>query len=142
MKIVTVLLIALVIIETALINELRQPPAKLGGLYGKLGTGYSLWCTSEYTCLHEVGHAVDSMNGRPSVSPEFQAAIESLAKQSWVFEWGGLRARLTVFPGILARSMLSGPIGEWGGYRELYAELYAYFHRGGEIPPELQPFFD
>ena len=34
-----------------------------------------IWCTSELSCIHEVGHKLDDMAGWPSRSAEYKQAI-------------------------------------------------------------------
>jgi hypothetical protein len=111
------------------------------GFYTPIGGGNGLiWCTDEYSCLHEIGHHIDSTLGWPSKTLEFRNAIASCSKDwSNIHELGcspTLSSYVTIFPGV-GSSPNDKYFGQtWGGYSELYAELYALHVSDLIIVPE------
>ena len=112
---------------------------KQGGMcyIAPLGEVYINWGLEErWTALavgkecmaHEVGHWVDRQNGFPSGTDEFHYAIDLAARMDW---------QIANFPCITGKSCFNG---EWGGYAEIYADL---FHRQsiGEIPAILWDWY-
>jgi len=61
---------------------------------------------------HEVGHWVDQQNDSPSQTLEFQEAIDLAARMDW---------QIAHFSCITGKSCQDG---EWGGYGEMYADLF------------------
>lgn len=100
------------------------------------------------SCLaHEIGHAIDLSNGDISKTKEFQEAVElsiemleddSIGFCSWCYVTEQLIAG---FPGINGNSLESSSKGEWGGYSELYADLFAYGFSLDILPPPLRIFY-
>ncbi len=116
-------------------------------------------CTTQ--CLHEEGHSLDTRNAVPrwdyrewiSTSLEFQDAVQSYM-DDYCFKQGRyiydeLCKLMASFPGIENKHTLSAPLlriynpttinfwlGGWGGYIELYAEIYAY-----GVPEQLREFY-
>ena len=64
------------------------------------------WCMA-----HEVGHWIDRQNGFPSKTDEFQKAVDLAAR---------IDRDIACFPCICDACQ----DGEWGGYGEIYAELF------------------
>ena len=90
--------------------------------------GYLIWdriivCDPTGTCYHELGHAKDVKLGYPSHSPEFKKAVDEYlewckkGKKVWPTECDHLEN----FPGINGNPLR---YGAWGGYFELYADLF------------------
>jgi hypothetical protein len=119
---------AAVLAALALFAKVRDA----GGLYLH-GTGV-IWCTTEFSCLHEVGHHVDHLKGYPSQGRAFQAAVGRLAAQRHP------HPRYIAAQNIIL-ALPEGGLLAWGGYAELYADLYALHMWGVPLPPDLQPFY-
>jgi len=85
-------------------------------------------------CLaHEIGHAIDSSNDWVSETEEFQKAVdlslEMLEDDRTEFcSWCYIAEQiLATSPGINGNPLLKDSSGnEWGGYSELYANIFAY----------------
>lgn len=101
-----------------------------------------------YSCLaHEIGHAIDSISGRISETEEFQKAVELSIEMCeddprefydgcFITEY-----LITEFPGVNGNPLSVLSKSEWGGYKELYAELFAYGLPLDMIPPPLRIFY-
>lgn len=109
--------------------------------------GYLFWnniivCGYPGTCFHELGHIKNDQLDNPSNSPKFKKAIDEY------LEWciGGKRfwptecEHLETFPGINGNELARG---FWGGYEELYADLFMYqtWHNL-LVPDNVKIFFD
>ena len=126
------------------------------GVYCKDG---NFWCSNERACLHEVGHFVDERLGYPSKSEgepvtfargvilsnelSWQQAIDEYYLENLtalqVCEVLLFECIVWKWPGIWDKDRISG----WGGYTELYAELYAYWRLGWmEMPHEFLKFYE
>ena len=100
-------------------------------------------CINDSTCAHEEGHAADAAYAPyhwqlwnwESAQPGWRARIDNLAKHCPNDEMEFYRI-LCNFPGINGNpkhedrnpSSLYFWTGGWGGYTELYAELYKHGH--------------
>lgn len=102
-----------------------------------LGEVYINWGLEErWTALsvgkdcmaHEVGHWVDQKNGFPSQTDEFHEAIDLASRMDW---------QIANFPCITGKSCENG---EWGGYGEIYADLFER-QSIGEIPAILWDWY-
>jgi hypothetical protein len=105
-------------------------------------------CKDSYTCLHETAHGFD--NGR-SETREFANAVQLFRivadTNNSVDE---MSYRIRKFPGIgsefeqtTCRIFIKCELKGWGGYSELYAEIYAM--AGGDIqniPEIFRPFYE
>ncbi len=105
-------------------------------------------CKDAYTCLHEEGHKID--NGR-SETREFSNAVQIFRivadTNNAVDE---MSYRIRKFPGIgseheqtTCRIFIKCEPEGWGGYSELYAEIFAM--AGGNldnIPEIFRPFYE
>lgn len=85
------------------------------------------WCTSEHSCRHELGHAMDKKMGHPSQSIEFKNAVTNYLKNNPVH----LITNPTTFAGLvhLAPGMdipVPPQFQPYPVYSELYAEIYAW----------------
>lgn len=77
---------------------------------------------------HEVGHWVNQQNGYPSETEEFQTAIDLAAIMDSHISW---------FPCISGKPCEDG---EWGGYGEIYADLFKR-ESIGDIPAILWDWY-
>jgi len=77
---------------------------------------------------HEVGHWIDRQNGYPSGTEEFQEAIDLAARMDWQI------ARFSCITGKPCED------GEWGGYGEIYADLFER-ESIGDIPAILWDWY-
>lgn len=112
----------------------------------KKAGGYLFWnniivCDDPGTCFHELAHIKNDQLDNPSGSPEFKKAIDEY------LEWcvGGKRfwptecEHLESFPGINGNELFRG----WGGYEELYADLFKLMTWDNLLIPEnVKIFFD
>lgn len=115
----------------------------------------ALIAVDEFTAIHEVGHCIDYWYGNISETKEFQDAVENYIKQNRKpeSECVGIRNKediiceLQIFPGIAGNLMHTNddpglaPVGVWGGYDEVYAEIYALWHYYYDLPEELRYFY-
>lgn len=105
-----------------------------------------IWCTDEIYCLHEVGHHVDRLGGYISQTKEFQSSVDKYI--STLDDCHGnerVDCWMVDFPGVNNNPLAEGDGVEhnWGGYGEMYANLYAYYRRTGWLPNEnFRAFFD
>lgn len=96
---------------------------------------------------HEVGHYIDDARGRISDTDEFRRAAQ-LSIELWenlpegAYHWRYIGDRLAHFPGINGNPPVpcEDCSSEWGGWRELYAELHEVDYLI-QIPPPLQKYF-
>jgi len=102
-------------------------------------------CLDKQVCLHELVHKFDweSKDYQISESQEFKSAV--------AYYYTGLldKKNLTwfenyvlTFPGVGGEYLDYG-VGGWGGFNELYAEIFAvttYYNI--EMPKEFEPFYD
>lgn len=119
----------------------------IGGGYYYLGEGIGkILCTSEITCLHEVGHHKDSLLENPSASTQWITEVDHfilmcLASVEHFF------CTIKDFPGIYGNPMQdlvlnTGDIMKWGGYSELYAHIYEYsISQGEDKPTSFEVFY-
>lgn len=104
----------------------------IGGMQATMEDGYSvIICQTENTCLHEVGHVVD---GGRSGSPEFRAAVWSLVDSQEFYDQSleGYKRVAWYAP------ELDADAHQWGEY---YAQLYADWRLGFDLPAQLRPYF-
>lgn len=107
---------------------------------GYLFWGNIIFCDEEGICFHELGHVKNAQLDYPSESSEFQKAIEEY------LEWcvGGRRfwptecEHLETFPGINGNELRNG---RWGGYEELYADLFRHMTWSDRLMPENVKIF-
>jgi hypothetical protein len=100
------------------------------------GTGIIV-ANSEGTALHEVGHLVDEELGLPGDTEEWKRAVDLLAQQCRSNVYNRVYCFVAYFPGING-NLHPG----WGGYGELYAELYHYVVMDYFVlPQELAEFY-
>ncbi len=102
-----------------------------------------------YRCLaHEIGHAIDLSNGWISETEEFQEAVDLSIEmleddRSGFCSWCSIAEYIVAaFPGINGNlSLEDSPNHGWGGYSELYAELFAYGFSLDLLPPPLRIYY-
>lgn len=119
-------------------------PIPLPGQYGVYNPlSGLLWCSSHYTCNHEVGHKLDDNGDWPSHSEKFSEAVylfvgsELVAHdtKSWNYRLANAILRT---PGVISWS------GRWlDSQSEIYATIFAYADGKKEnMPAIFQPFYD
>lgn len=103
---------------------------------------------SNLPCLaHEIGHAIDYSNGNVSETKEFREAVDLSIEmlkddRSEYCSWCFVAEQITAeFPGINGNPLRRSSKGEWGGYKELYADLFAYGFSLDMIPPPLRIYY-
>jgi len=103
-------------------------------------------CTTPGSCLHETCHQIDRLLEWPSLSLEWEAAIDAFIEKCI----GGLNdpfCPFKDFPGIYGNplavvEMSDGTTQKWGGYREVYADICEHsFLTMQEKPVEIQIFY-
>lgn len=101
-----------------------------------------------YSCLaHEIGHGIDSINGGISETEEFQKAVELSIEMCENYpseprDGCFITKHIIVgFPGVNGNPLRVLSKSEWGGYKELYAELFAYGLPLDMIPLPLRIFY-
>ena len=102
-------------------------------------------CFDKLVCLHELVHEYDWESGEKQISetPKFKTAVANYYKsimdkeeKTWLEEY------IYTFPGVGGEYLDYG-VGGWGGFGELYAEIFsASFLRGLDIPKEFEQFYD
>jgi len=107
--------------------------------------GYLFWnniilCEDSGTCFHELAHIKNDQLGYPSQSPEFRKAIDEYLewcksnKRFWPVEC----AHLESFPGINGNELNNRG---WGGYEELYCDLFEkYIWNNWQLPENVKIF--
>ena len=104
------------------------------GMQVKMEDGFNLIiCNTERTCLHEVGHTVDQSLGNISASPEFEDAILALNTQEFRDANPRLWERLFWY-----LPPVEDTPDMWAEY---YANLYADWRMGLELPDNIAQFF-
>lgn len=114
---------------------------KYNTIKGQISGNYNpdtkeIWCTSQEACWHEEGHKKDASLGWPSTSKAFIDAVD-------------YRLETISYPGINSPYLIlkCNFLGidcseEWGGYTELYADLWKEAKGDiNNIDPQLQQFF-
>jgi len=112
---------------------------------------------NRYTVLHELGHEMDELGPGKDIfsgSKEFKRAVlKTIAmdpKEGENEPWGSTRESLVTFPGVGGNTKAQGAHGEvltgftggWGGYSELYAEVFALAEGYlDNVPPPMRPFY-
>ncbi|MBI5964946.1 MAG: hypothetical protein HY863_15815 [Chloroflexi bacterium] len=99
------------------------------GLFNKISG--VIWCTSETSCLHEIGHALDWRAGWISHSAEFGGAVQVYVMAEFESRHpSDLAAQIVLMPGALV----------WSGYaRDAQAEIYASIFEISEGQEEKMP---
>jgi len=131
------------------INDTRYNSRKSPNIYVYKEPNMSEQEALDYSaCLaHEVGHAIDKANGYVSKTEEFQKAVELSIEMlendrsgpcSWCFVTEQV---IAPFSGINGNPLSAISTDEWGGYAELYAQLFEYGFSLDEIPPPLRIFY-
>ncbi len=103
---------------------------------------------SSLSCLaHEIGHAIDFNNGTVSKTKEFEQAVELSIETcengrneppSWCFL---VEQFIAEYSGINGNPFRRTFWRKWGGYQELYADLYAFGFYLDMIPPPLRIYY-
>ena len=101
------------------------------------------------TILHEIAHQADTIGAgrRLSESASFKLAVDEVLAQDpgeWEPVYSLTGEVVQIAPGIGDNPMAPLPDGgEWGGYLELYAQIFGYAEGDlNKIVPELRPFYD
>ena len=137
-----------IIVETRYITVERAVPTLpdyAGGILYRGDEYDTILCRTEEACLHEVGHIlffeeIDAVQWEKDVSVYIATGVSGrLCELSLTF---------ANFPGICGNELiLHEDGGTWGGYVELYAEMYRELHKYGEgwrekPPEELMEYFE
>ena len=108
---------------------------RLGDIYVNTFGPVDRWTglkTAKACIAHEVGHWVDQQEGYPSGTDEFRDAVDLAA----IVDWG-----ISNWPCINGNDCASYADGiEWGGYGELYADLFER-RSIGDIPAILWDWY-
>ena len=106
-------------------------------------------CDSQSTCIHENGHKIDEEHNWISTTKEWKVAVDNYRHNLIYNEppWEEFDLRFFSFPGIGSDRIKcdwfqSCFIGGWGGYSELYADVWKW--NSGKIenvPIELREFY-
>lgn len=115
-------------------------PLPFSGDRGEYNTISGLiWCSDDWTCLHEIGHKMDHEGGWISQGDEFRKALK-------VYVVVEIQSRN---PSALARFILDTPLsgGARYGYNlraELYADIFATHAKGcpEQLPGSIALFYD
>lgn len=106
-----------------------------------------IYCKSNTACIHEQGHVLDRKLGNISETEEYKKSIIEYANGSLLANSRNeIVDKILVFPGVNQPMSMSGFAsrlqGGWGGYKELYADIWANCDGNIEqIPVSLQPYF-
>jgi len=110
------------------------------------------YCTDARSCLHEQAHRIDYRDGEPSQSYAYWYAVQEHRLVAW--ECPTCRDEYSEitrdFPGIgspylqnTCPPFMVCDSGGWGGYRELYAEMWAQADGNiNNLPPVFRPFYE
>jgi hypothetical protein len=109
-------------------------------------------CSTEFYCWHEKRHQLDRNYRFVSTTKEFKSVIQSYLETCDLYDLHNTYCGyIAMFPGILIPKVKceyctifdTAYYGGWGGYSELYAELYALADGTIEnLPLELQQFYE
>lgn len=111
-----------------------------------------MYYTDEWSRLHEQGHALDHRLGDVSKTDEFIKAVDVFRQVQYSLSKDHRHAmadKIMFFPGIGSPRLKVTQIysdafwqGGWGGFGELYADIWAKANGDIEqIPVSLQPYF-
>lgn len=108
-------------------------------------------CYGQEACLHEIGHAIDDQSKWISESARFKNAVATYREIVWQSpeQRNNFSQQIYNFPCLDSPCRPEyNPVNEgfwtggWGGYKELYASIFAW--AGGNIetiPPTFQEFY-
>lgn len=112
-----------------------------------------LFCTDNYTCLHETAHRLDHRLGDLSYSEDFKTTVQIYIRVAWENPRArdAMTDQIAFFPGVGAPRftfrrfypLMAGHMAGWGGYSELYAEMLVW--ADGEVdnlPACFRRFYD
>jgi hypothetical protein len=102
--------------------------------------------------LHEAAHVMSRLSRGPSphgdtpTTEAFQEAVEFVASYAPEVRkgkpWNTVAVLVSVFPGVGENPLSDMGEWTWGGYGEVYADIFAYSLGDPEaIPPILRPFY-
>lgn len=111
----------------------------------------TIYCHTRLECLHEVGHKADSHSGNISQTGQYKNAVDVYRVMMLVYphlrdsRW----LEIVEYPGIGSLKWqnvnpftISFWDGGWGGRRELYADMLAWYGNENSLPTELHDFYD
>ncbi len=135
-------------IEVVTILEMCPPEIidAAGYYYSLENLQAKIICTTEGSCIHETGHHLDRLLGWPSLSLEWKTTIDKFIEKCNQ-EFDNPFCTFKDFPGIYGNplavvDMPDGTTQEWGGYRELYAQIYEHsILTMQEKPIEIHVFY-
>jgi hypothetical protein len=113
------------IVKDMIINDIR---VRMGKFYDiGIDEIAITWYKTEKSGMHELGHFVNMKKGYVHGQRRFQELVDHYFPN---------------LPGVGDTPMRKTEFGEWGGYEEAYAEIYAWWRLGwAELPPLLEPYF-
>ena len=135
-------MVGLVAVLAGLCYVLLPVPLPFSGDRGEYNpiTGL-MWCSDQWSCLHELGHKLDHQSGWISQGEDFRNALKFYV----VVE---IESR---HPSALAQFILDYPFSDGAhsrpGYNlqaELYADIFAGYAKGNptRLPPVIAQFYD
>jgi hypothetical protein len=142
-KLILIVLVALLVINTLYLfkNSFYSPDFDL------------IVCHNQNSCLHEMGHQLDNELGNISKSKEFQLATLAYIKIIWDYpQFRDTFSNLFIgYSGITSPYQdenriifkLANNTNKWGGYSELYADIFAYVNGDiSKIPEFFRGFYE
>ena len=90
-------------------------------------------CETEKSCFHEIGHRKDDILDWPSMSPEFKLVVDNYI--NWCIEYEAQDYYCMFLIGFYGINGNDYKDTGWGGYSEVYAEIYEFSkYYGVSIP--------
>ncbi len=117
-----------------------------GGVY--VGDGRIVCLPDIYYCQHEIGHALDDFIGYPSETDEWKNTVDSFVEGCIEEYIASFFCGMSDYAGINGNPMhiitdSEGGESDWGGYSELYANIFELSRNNlKRIPEPLGKFFD
>lgn len=110
-----------------------------------------IYCTSTQSCLHEIGHRVDSHAGWITSTKDYQLAV--IGHRLFLYDHPEARdehhMEIREYPGIGSSLWQNtNPFtwsfwgGGWGSYIEFYADCLTWYPTENEMPVTLRGFYD
>ena len=101
------------------------------------------WCSDTFSCLHEIGHAMDKRMSFPSQTQEFKDAVKSYLRNNFYIlsiHPMNFAGHIALSPGIVIS--VPNQFKDYPIYSELYANMYAWTSGCKcNMPVEFQKFY-